>query len=334
MAACLALIALGACQRTEAQGNSLLREIGTIPLPGVKGRIDHLAFDATRGRLFVAALANNTVEVIDAARLVHLRSLAGFQKPQGVALVPELGAIAVSNGDTGTVQLLDAEALVPRWSTDVGADADNVRYDSAAKRLYVAADGGLYAVEPQTGQVLGKIAIDGHPESFQLDATGRRAFTNLPGSSPSAVIASERGAMTVTARWMSLGCDGNYPMALGEPPDRVFIACRRPARISALDAASGALVASMATVGAADDLFYDGRRERIYVIGGEGFVDVLAYRGDRFTRQDRVSTRAGARTGLWVASQSRLYVALPDRDGPAEIRVFEAQDGAQQPGRF
>jgi hypothetical protein len=73
-------------------------------------------------------------------------------------------------------------------------------------------------------------------------------------------------------------------------------------------------------------MFYDPERRRLYVIGGEGAVDVLVRDADVLRRAARIPTRAGARTGLWVGSQSRLYVAVPARAGnPAEIRIFEAQ---------
>ena len=39
--------------------------VATIPLSGVKGRIDHLAADPIGHGLFVAALGNDSVEVID-----------------------------------------------------------------------------------------------------------------------------------------------------------------------------------------------------------------------------------------------------------------------------
>jgi hypothetical protein len=115
-------------------------------------------------------------------------------------------------------------------------------------------------------------------------------------------------------------------MALDEPTRRVFIGCRSPASLSELDAATGSVVARVQTVGDTDDLFYDEARRRLYVIGGEGFVDVIQRDGDTLRRIAQVPTRDGARTGLWVANQSRLYVALPARSGqPAEVRVFEAQ---------
>src|ERR1041385_6102722 len=94
-----ALIFSSACGSIDAQSavdpsNPWLRPVAVIPLPSVSGRIDHLAFDAERQHLFLAALGNNTVEVVDTAKNVHLRSLPGFHEPQGIAVVPDLPAIA------------------------------------------------------------------------------------------------------------------------------------------------------------------------------------------------------------------------------------------------
>lgn len=316
----------GGCQQTQAQSTAALQHTATIPLSGVTGRIDHLTFDPTRNRLFVAALGNDTVEVVDTVAQVRVKSLSGFHEPQGLALVADLDAVAVANGDTGTLQLLDAATLATKWTTEIGGDADNVRYDVGAKRLYVAAVGGLYAVDPASGKKIGRIPIDGHPESFQLESSGTHVFANLPGLVSSQVIASDRASMTVTARWPTRGCGGNYPMAIDEASSRIFIGCRRPARLAIVDTKSGSFVTTTEIVGDTDDLFWDSARRRVYVIGGEGFVDVLERDADSLRRVGRVSTRAGARTGLWVASQGRLYVAVPERGGAAaEIRVFEAE---------
>jgi len=97
--------------RSAAGQQDTLRLTATIPLPDVSGRIDHLGFDAARQRLFVAALGNDTVEVIDTSRNAHLQSLAGFHEPQGVAVVPDLGAVAIANGNSGTLLLVDTSTL-------------------------------------------------------------------------------------------------------------------------------------------------------------------------------------------------------------------------------
>jgi hypothetical protein len=56
-----------------------------IPVPGVAGRLDHFTADAKRRRLFVSALGNNTLEVIDvfAGRVVHsIKGLAHDGRPE------------------------------------------------------------------------------------------------------------------------------------------------------------------------------------------------------------------------------------------------------------
>ena len=299
--------------------------VAMMPLPNVSGRIDHLAYDSARQRLFVAALGNNTVEVLDTASGQHLRSLPGFHEPQGVATIADLGAIAVANGDTGTLQLIDATTFQTRWTVNVGGDADNVRYDAAARRIYVAAVGGLFAVDPANGRSLARVAIDGHPESFQLETAGTRVYANLPGLLSSQIVAADRQGATAPTVWPA-GSGGNYPMALDEATARLFVGCRRPARLAVIDTRTGRVTTASEIVGDTDDLFYDAVRRRVYVIGGEGFVDVVERQGDELRRSDRIATRAGARTGLWVASLNRLYVAVParGREG-AEVRVFQAK---------
>src|SRR4051812_50164183 len=72
------------CQ-AKAEPTNALKPTATIPLDGVQGRIDHMAVDATNGRLYVAALGNNTVEVIDLKAGKRIGQIAGLKKPQGMA---------------------------------------------------------------------------------------------------------------------------------------------------------------------------------------------------------------------------------------------------------
>jgi DNA-binding beta-propeller fold protein YncE len=318
-------VACGAsgAQSPAAPADPWLRPVATIALPNVSGRIDHLAFDAARQHLFVAALGNDTIEVIDTRGGRHLQSVRGFHEPQGIAVVPELSGVAVANGDTGTLQMIDATTFRTRWTVPIGGDADNVRYDAAAQRLYVAAEGGLFAVNPASGQVLQRIEIAGHPESFQLERDGAGIYANLPGASQ--IVAADRQRAAIRARWQTGSCRSNYPMALDESTRRLLVGCRNPPTLALVDATRGAFISTVTAVGDTDDLFYDASRKRVYVIGGEGYVDVVERQADALKPLGRIATRRGARTGLWVADERRLYVAVPARLGPgAEIRVFEA----------
>src|SRR5438477_6792569 len=97
-------VALISLQSTP--GQEPLSLVRTIDLPGVEGRIDHLAIDVAAQRLFVAALGNNTVEVLDVKDGRHIKSLAGFREPQGVAVIPDATLVAVANGQGDGLQMI------------------------------------------------------------------------------------------------------------------------------------------------------------------------------------------------------------------------------------
>ena len=246
----------------------------SIELPRVAGRIDHLAFDGETQRLFVAALGNNTVEVVDTRAGQLLRSLSGFHEPQGIAVATDAKAAVVANGQGDGVQLLSADDFRPIAAVRLGDDSDNVRYDAAAKRIYVGyGDGAIAVIDPREGKLLARIALAGHPESFQLERAGPRVFVNVPNANQVAVI--DRAAMKVMATWRVSTATANFPMALDEANHRLFIGCRRPAKVLVFDTSNGREVSSFEIVGDTDDLFYDAARQRLYISGGEGFVDVI-----------------------------------------------------------
>ena len=123
-----------------------------------------------------------------------------------------------------------------------------------------------------------------------------------------------------------LGPTNNYPMWLDESGHRLFVGIRRPAQLLVFDTESGKGLAAVPCVGDTDDLFYDARRARVYVIGGEGYIDVFdAAPAGKYERIARIATRAGARTGLWSPELDRLFVAWPARGGkPADIQILGA----------
>jgi DNA-binding beta-propeller fold protein YncE len=315
-----------ACTLGAASSGDPLGIVGRVELPGVEGRFDHFAFDAASGRLFVAALGNNTIEVIDTRSSTRLAAARGVDEPQGLAFVPPARLI-VANGGTGDVQVREGEDLHVVASVRTAGDADNVRYDAEGRRAYVGVGAGaLAAIDPIGGKAKGQVPLGAHPESFQLEREGPRVFVNVPDLHQIVVV--NRQSMTVAGRWKVNAAAANYPMALDEDGGRLFVACRNPARVLLYDIASGTMADSIETVGDADDVFWDRARKRLYVIGGEGFVDVIQQQsGGRLTRLAHVATASGARTGLFVPEIARLFVAVPHRGARgAAILMFETRD--------
>lgn len=325
LAAMLAAAAMLACT-AEAQDTQPLKFVRAIPLPDVKGRIDHFAADVGGQRLFVCALGNDSVEVIDLKAGQRIHSIKDLGAPQGVAYVPETDRLVVANERGGRVNVYQGKSFEPAGSVDLKDDADNVRYDAAAKRVYVGyGSGALGVLDAQGAKVPGNISLAAHPESFQLEQKGPRIFVNVPSARQVAVI--DRGKGETIATWDTGDELANFPMALDEGNARLFIGCRTPAKLVVLDANSGKVVASLGISGDTDDVFYDAKRQRIYAICGAGSIEVIRQRdADHYALMATIKTASGARAGLFIPELNTLYVGVPRRGNrQAEIRQYTPQ---------
>jgi hypothetical protein len=325
----LAMAQATAAQEPGARTQAPLTLAAAIELPGVEGRIDHLAFDGEHERVFVAALGNDTVEVVDLPALRVVRSLQAGE-PQGILCLPERDCVVFTSGKAGTCEVYGTESLERVARVEVGDDADNLRYDARSQRVYVAwGSGALAVIDARSWKRVANIALSGHPESFQLDAEGKRAYVNVPGAHEVAVVDLET-AKVVTA-WRLDEAQQNYPMALipadSSAPALLLVGCRAPAKLVARSLPGGDAVAALELSGDVDDLFWDARRRRVYCACGEGFVDVLERTESGFRPLAKVATAPGARTALFVPESNGLFVAVPHRDGQrAEVRIFDVKD--------
>jgi DNA-binding beta-propeller fold protein YncE len=320
------------CAQTRPPSDSTqpLVLTGTIPLPGVQGRIDHLSTDQ-KGRLFVSALGNNTEEVVDLSSGSRVHSISGVPRPQGVVYAPELNKLFVGS-DEGKLFIYNGSSLDLINSIDFGDDVDNLRYDATAKLVYVgygAEDGAVAMVDATTNQRLKEeFKLGAHPESFQLEKSGPNLYVNLPDLKQIAAINRNTHAIT---RW-PVTLDSNFPMALDEPNHRVLVATREPARLAVFDTNSGRMVAAVPCVQNSDDLFYDSARKRIYVSGGEGYVSVFQQRdSDHYQLLAKIPSAVGARTSGYFGKGRKgfdvFYVAVPARaDHTAEVLIYTVQN--------
>jgi len=298
----------------------------TISLPGVDGRIDHMDFDAAGERLFVCALGNNSLEVIDLRQNKRVHSITGLGSPQGVAYLPELDRIFVANDKGGICKFYDGKSYEPVRELNLGDDADNVRYDVSAKRIYVGfGGGGIAVISAGNGKPVASIKLAAHPEAFALEKQGRRIFVNVPNAEQVAVVDREKAA--VIATWKTDGASANFPMALDETNHRLFVGCRHPSKLAVLDTESGDVITSIGISGDADEVFYDEKRHRIYTVGGAGRIDIIAQAtANSYKVSSTIDTAPGARTGLFLPEQNTLFVGVPRRGSQqAEIRRYQIE---------
>jgi len=296
-----------------------------IPLGNVAGRIDHMAFDVARNRLFVAELGNNSLGVVDVQARKVIHRISGLKEPQGAGYHKAADAIYVANGGDGSVRIYRGEDFARAGAIALGDDADNVRIDPATGHVVVGfGKGALAIIDPASRAKTSEIALKAHPESFRLDPGSDRVFVNLPEARSIAVVSKANGQML--ANWRQAH-GGNFAMALDDETSRVFVVFRNPAKFTALAKDTGAVIGETDTCGDIDDLFLDAKRRRVYISCGQGFIDVLDARDAAFARVARIATVPGARTSLFVPEVDRLFLAARAQGGQgAAIWVYRPVD--------
>jgi DNA-binding beta-propeller fold protein YncE len=294
-----------------------LLQVQEIPLPNVGGRIDHFTFDGKRKRVIGAALGNNTVEVVDTFAGKDIHSITGAADPQGVVFVGEFNRLFVANGTDGKLRIYDGDSFSLLNTVDIGEDADNVRYDPAEKRVYVAygndEEGGIAVIDAASSKRLEDAAkLDAHPESFQIATSKPVIYANI--ATKAKVVVINRNAHKVTD-WPLKAGKANYPMALDEADHRIFVVIRKPAQLIVLDSDSGATVASVPCVNDADDLYYDVGRKRVF-------------RGDTLELLDSIHLDVGPNRLVYEPHSKLVYVGYGGKDAGkdyGEVGVIDAR---------
>jgi hypothetical protein len=322
----------------------------TIPLPGVgisksttdgaaiPGRLDHLAYDPATDRLFIAALDQSSLEVVDLKKGERIKRITGLEKPQGIAVVPAAGCLAVACGDEDAVHVYGLKDLKPRAVTKIGQDVDNVRCDGGTQ-VYIGfgsnqGAGGLAVYDAVKLRKVEDIWLGSHPESFQLDLRpgATDMFVNLPArkseTNDGTVLRLDRNHDRILATWRLPGAAQNFPMALDADRGHLFIATRRPPELICLDAKSGDLLSRAECVADSDDIFYDAATQKVLVIGGgrageDAALEIynVATNG-QVSRVASVPTSPHARTGYFVPERRAVYVACPPHGGE-DAKVLE-----------
>ena len=303
---------------------NLLKLTTSITLPNVTGRIDHLTYNERNQTIFVAALGNNTVEVVDLKSKKVIHTIKGLHEPQGIKFIPENNVVFVANGENGECDVFNADSYQLITSVKTSGDADNVRYDAIARKIYVGyGDGGMAIIDSKTYHQLADIKLPGHPESFQLGPDSKSVFVNVPDSK--ILVTIDLDKKEISDKWKIETALANFPMALDSKNHRLFIGCRKPAKLLVINSENGKTITQIDIDYDTDDVFYDSSSGLIYISCGGGYIDVLKQTDpDKYETMSRIETSSGARTSLYIPELNQLIVAAPARSGnEAHLLIYE-----------
>ena len=313
-----------------------LRLVQTIPLPNVKGRLDHMDVDVKGKRLFVAGLENGTFEVVDLNAGKWVRSIPGFKKAQGALFVPGLNKLFLASGDDGMLRVFRGDTLELLDSIHLEPGPNRVVYEPKSKLVYVGYGGKdagkdygeIGIIDAQNDKVVGDTKVVAHPSELLLDKAGKTLFVFVSIADKLQVIDTNK--REVRSTW---GVTSHRPgdAAFDESTSRLFLGTRTPAEMVVMDSKSGKEVAHLPTPEGMDGVYFDAGRKRVYVSGGRdlpvGFVYVYQQKdADHYETIDKIPTRGGAGTSFWSLELNRYYVAAPANDKEeAAILVYAPQ---------
>ena len=305
---CLAL----AAQAQAAEPS--LELVTTIVLKGKAGKLDHLALDAKRERLFLADTVNGSLDIVDLKEGKLLKQLPGQTGIQGIAYAEDLDKVFVGLGGGGLCNVFGGDNYQPLKTIKFSGDADNVRYDPATHLTFVAHDEkALGIIDAKTYAVMPDIKLPGTAEGFQIESKRPRLYLNIP--SPSQVLVIDTQKKEVVATYPVKLASGAHPLALDEENKRIFIGCRTEPMVVVLDSETGKEITSVAIPKDIDDLHYDAKRKKLYASCGEGFIAVISQASpDKYELAEKIPTIKGAKTSIFSPEASRLYLAVPRRN--------------------
>jgi DNA-binding beta-propeller fold protein YncE len=304
-----------------------LELVQTIVLKGKAGKLDHLALDAKRDRLFLANTTNGTLDVVDLQGGKLLKQVTGQPGIQGVAYAADLDRVFVGLGSGSLCNVFDGNDYKP-LKTIKFDDADNVRYDAEHHLVFVAhAEKALGVVDAKSFAFKGDVKLPGPAEGFQIAPSRPQLYLVMPSPSQVAVIDIDK--REVVANYPIKMAGGGHPLALDDANKRLFVGCRQPPMVVVLDGQTGKEITGVEVPKDIDDLYYDAKRKRLYGSCGEGFLAVIKQSdADHYEVVEKIATVPQAKTCLFDAATGRLFLAVPrqpDKPGP-EIRIYKVRD--------
>jgi WD40 repeat protein len=321
------MVCFSACNAQPDFGTEKLKLEQVIDMPGVSGRIDHMAVNLKDKVLYVAALGNNTVEAIDLQKGTLLQSIKGVVEPQGLAYIPEQNEIAVASGSNGDCVFYNATTFQKVATVHLAGDADNIRYDANERKMYVGyGNGGMAMIDPASHKQIGDVKLAAHPESFQLDKKNDRLYVNLPDDHSISVI--DLKSFKVTDTWKINSLRANFPMTLDTVSNQVIIGFRHPSVLVFYDVKTSKEITRNELVGDVDDVFYDAAKQQVLASGGGGYINIFQKStGNTYKLVSKIASRDGARTSFLAPSIRSFIVAERAAGGKsAAIAVYKIMD--------
>ena len=274
---------------------------------------DYLTLDEARGYLFIGRRSDG-VTVYDVKSKKVVRTIAGSDDANAVALVPEFDRGYTVNGD-GSVTAFRLSTLRTIERKKLGEDADSGFYDPVTKQIAVTMGDSqkLAFIDAKTGTATGELQIDSKKLDGAVPDDGGHMFLALRDRN--AVVKIDMAAHRLDAQWKTDGCEQPTSLALDRENARLFAGCRGAKPVLAvMDARSGKVLSTHEIGRGNDGIVYDAGARRIYTSNGVD-ANLVIYDqldADTYRLSEATTTRPYARTMALDPKTKKVYLVTAE----------------------
>jgi DNA-binding beta-propeller fold protein YncE len=288
------------------------------------GRMGEIGYDPVTQCMYFAAPRSGVLIVMDPACMTRVQVLRDLPEPSGIA-IDAAGRKLVLTGGDGSVKIFTinpagtadgkptpAGTLTLDKSVNFLGEADQIRFDAKGKKAYVGHGKFLSWIQPADGAKCEKsIELPGPAKGLVLDPNSARIFVSVPAKNQIVIV--DRGEWKITATWDLKDAAQNFPIALDEQNNRLFVACRNPTQLLILNSNDGKELQRCEIGDDSADCWWDPMGRRVYVSCGRpgGLISMIREVDGKFSVEHQVDTAPGARTSLFIPEKRRYVVVAP-----------------------
>ncbi|MGC8823508.1 MAG: YncE family protein [Bacteroidales bacterium] len=246
----------------------------TIVLQNISGRLGHMAYSAKQGTIYLAALSNNTLEVIDLQDKKTIKSIKSLRQPVDVEYLPGSNVVLVACLGDGLCRAFNASTYKEETSFRFDQNVSLVKYNPSLQTIYIGyGEGAIALIDANMLKYKLSIKLPVHPEAITIDNSSDKMYVSLTKNREIGVIDLKNNTLGKTLH-LPDGAE-NYPLAFDKINKRLFVGCRKPAKLLVLDAENGKKLAAIDLDAEVNELFYDEVRKQIYVTCGDGYLHIV-----------------------------------------------------------
>jgi DNA-binding beta-propeller fold protein YncE len=281
------------------------------------GGFDHGDVDNASGKLFVAHTANQSIEIIDGEKLVHVGSISGCPEASGVLCAQQEALIFAAARAKGKLLVINSKSNAVVNEIMVGPKPNGLAWDSS-RRLLLVADVGDYSarlVRPLSGSTVSKSRLPGRPRWCVYDFQRDRFLINIRDPAGVAILNAES---LVEEGFVPVSVSGPHGLDMDHNAARAFVACDGKAVVS-LNLRTKKETQRTAIAGEPDVIWYNAKSHLLYcAIANPGVVQVIDT--IKMDVVDEILTEEGTHTLTFDTVRQRLHVFMPKR---CQVAVYD-----------